>query len=81
MMYLHDRIYRHAEQKFQESGKTSFPSVRQVARALKVTQGAVQEAVEGDPSGDLMLTSYNCSPPEPLGEHSVETFEKEGVTS
>lgn len=76
MMYLHDRIYRYAERKFQASGKTSFPSVRQVARALKVTQGAVQEAVEGDPCGNLMLTSFDCSPPEPLGDYAVETFEK-----
>lgn len=76
-MYLHDRVYRYAERKFQKSGMTTFPTVRQVARALKVTQVEVQDAVTGDPECCLMLTSYDCSPPQPLGDHFVETFEKE----
>ena len=78
-IYLHERVYRYAERKFQESGKTTFPTVRQVACALKVTQSAIQEAVDDEPYGDLMLTSFYTEIPEPLGDHFVETFEKEDM--
>ena len=67
------RVWRYSERYFQRSGRTEFPTVRQVARALKVKQTDVEQAIEDDRL--LMLTSYNVIPRPTLGEHFVETFE------
>jgi hypothetical protein len=72
-MEIHERVWRYSERKFQKSGKTKFPTVAQVARALKIKQADVEQACED--SELLMLTSYNVRPEDPLGEHFVETFE------
>ena len=73
-MYDHEKVYRYVEKKFQESGMTTFPEVRKVARALRMTQKAVQDACEGTPDCNLMLTSWFTEIPEPLGSHYVETL-------
>ena len=75
-MEIRERVYKYAERKFQASGRTEFPTVRQVAKALGVKQDAVKEAIEDDSYGDLMLTSFHTVKPEPLGSHFVETFER-----
>lgn len=69
---LEQRIYNYAERFFQASGGERFPTVRQVARAMKVRQATVYDAVEGWGERGLMLTSeWNESA---IGDHYVETY-------
>lgn len=63
------RLENYAEGYFQKSGKTSWPTVRQAARALRVTQAEVEQLCQELP---LMLTSYFTVPAPSLGEHFVE---------
>lgn len=58
-MELPERVERYVERWFQRSGQTDWPTVRRVARALRVRQVEVEEAVDGHPAGNLMLTGYN----------------------
>lgn len=58
-MNIHDRVYRYTERRFQGSGKTEFPRVREVARALRMTQATVMDAIDGDPECRLMSTGHN----------------------
>lgn len=69
------RIEGYVERAFQRSGRTAFPTVRQVARALRLRQGEVEDLV--DDSDRLFLTSYFVAPPDPLGDHFVESYGEE----
>jgi hypothetical protein len=73
-MHTHERIYKYVERKFQASGCTKFPTVRQVSRALGLKQSVVVEELEGDPEGRMFTTEWNVSPPDPIGDHFVETY-------
>lgn len=64
-----DRIARYAFRFWKRAGMTEWPSVRQTARSLRITQGEVEDH-SGD--GPFFLTSYYTRPPEPLAEHFVE---------
>lgn len=68
------RVERYVEGYFQRSGRTDWPTVRQVARAVKLRQREVEMAVEDHPAGNLMLTMYNVEGGTPLGEQFVETY-------
>ena len=68
------RVERYAERYFQRSGRTEFPTVRQVARALRLRQREVEMAVEDHPTSNLFLTMYNVEGGTPLGEQFVETY-------
>ena len=74
MMDTHRRVERYAERFFQQTDCTEFPTVRAVARALRIKQSEVEAAVEGDPNSNLMLTSYFTFPKTPLGGHYVEVI-------
>lgn len=63
------RLETYAEGFFQKSGKTKWPTVREAARALRMTQAEVEQLCQELP---LMLTSYYTVPATPLAEHFVE---------
>lgn len=67
-----DRIERYVERFFQRSGRTEWPEVRRVARALRLRQAEVELAV--DSHDNLQLTTYDGQD-DPLGDHLVETLE------
>ena len=67
------RIEQYVERRYQRSGGTAFPTVREVARAFGVRRVAVEEAVEEH--DNLILTSYFARFPAPLGDHFVETID------
>lgn len=71
---IHHRIWVYAEGYFQRSGKTEFPTVRMVAKSLRIRQVEVEEAINDDPYGVLMLTHYNTEVPAPIGDWYVETL-------
>ncbi len=52
-----DEVEHYVERKFQTSGRTTFPTVRQVAHALGTCNAAVMEVVDGH--DNLMLTYWN----------------------
>ena len=56
-MGIEYRIKRYVERKFQWSGCTEFPTVRQVARALRIKISEVTEIAET--GNNLQLTYYN----------------------
>jgi hypothetical protein len=66
-MYVAGFFGRHRREKW--------PTVRQAARALGWRQQRVEEVCEEDSSGRLFLSSYFCTPPDPLGDHFVEHIE------
>ena len=70
--YIGDKVELYVELHFKRSGRTSWVTVRQVARALKARQRDVEDAVEGH--DNLMLTSFMGFRREPLGDHFVETY-------
>jgi len=51
------RLWNYVERKFQNSGKTEFPTVREVSRGTGVSQKNIEEAAES--CEYLMLTGYN----------------------
>lgn len=57
-MYDHERIRRYAERYFARHDSTAFPTVREVARALRLRQYKVELECDGDPDCRLMLTGY-----------------------
>ena len=65
-------VWSYAETRFQKSGKTEFPTVRQVAMSLRIKQGNVVEASED--CEFIMITEYNCEPRMRIGDKFVETF-------
>lgn len=73
---LGSRIERIAEKRFQASGRTRFPTVREMARSLRVSQADIELAVDDHPN--LELTSYLTAPPTPLGDCFVEVIDPPG---
>ena len=67
-----DRLERYLRRKY-PNDIPGRPTVRMVARALRLRQGDIEELVDGD--GRFSLTSYLTCPPTPLGEHYVEIDE------
>jgi hypothetical protein len=59
MKNLEQRAARYATRHWLAASMTSWPTVRQVARALRVRQVEVEEASEG--CGSLMLQGCNCA--------------------
>lgn len=72
---LSEKLWNYAEKKFQESGKTQFPTVRECAKAMNCRQSDIVRAIED--SELLMQTQWNIPHfDDKLGDHLVETFEK-----
>lgn len=71
-MTLADRVYRYGERRFQSSGCTEWPTVREVARALRVRQQQVWDEVDGD-DPRLMGSYYLVEWDPPIGDWFVET--------
>lgn len=71
-MTIAERIERYAERYFQQHGRTEFPTVRRVARALRIRQDEVEQ--EADGNENLMLTRYNVRPTPPVAEWFVEVL-------
>jgi hypothetical protein len=72
-----DRIIRYVERMFQRSGCTEFPTVRQIARALRLRQSEVWEWADGSYGNDnqhLMVSYYNVEWEAPIGDWFVETL-------
>lgn len=69
----YERVVRYVERRFAASRWTAYPTVREVARAIGLTFVEV-ETVASSGDGNLQLTSYYTEPPEPLGDHFVETL-------
>ena len=69
-----DRIHIFAEDFFNKHNHESWPTVRQVARGLKLRQYQVEDAIEGDPKNRLMLTSFPTETA--LGDHFVEAYQR-----
>lgn len=57
MAETYDRIIDYAERAFQRSGQLQFPTVRQVARACRVSQSTVEDAVNS--TGRACLDGVN----------------------
>lgn len=70
----HDRLFLYVECFFRRHEKTEWPTVRRAAKSLGWTHVRVQDAVEGDPDARLFTSSYNTAPPQPLGDHFVESY-------
>lgn len=58
-MNMHDKLYAYAEAYFQKRQKTEFPTVRRAARALRVKQSDIIDAIDGDPQCRMMHTGHN----------------------
>jgi hypothetical protein len=69
-------VRRYAERYFQRSGRTEFPTVRQVAHALRLRVGEVEQAVD-DSDGTMALAYWHVEWTEPLGGHFVEVYDPE----
>lgn len=69
-----ERIERYVERRFQKSGRTEFPTVRQVARALNLRVSEISEIA--DAGDNLMLTYYNIKgwSSVPKGDWFIETI-------
>jgi len=55
----HDRVAVYAERFFQRHNRERFPTVRRVAKSLKLRHCDVILACSGDPQERLILTGYN----------------------
>lgn len=71
-MWDRDRVIRYAERYFQRSGRTEWPDVRKVAKALRMRQSQVSEIVEQD--DDMCLSYYNVEWEVPLGDYYVDVI-------
>jgi hypothetical protein len=69
-----ERLSRYVEGVFARSEQTEWPTVRRAARALGWPQKRVEDAVEGDPDGELFLSSYFARDEPPLAEHFIERY-------
>lgn len=69
-------IIRCAERKFQKSGETQFPTVRDVARACGCRQGDVEAACES--TGLACLQGYNVEQ-WTLGDLEVYVFDGNAI--
>jgi hypothetical protein len=70
-----DRVFQYVENFFARQERPKFPTVRQVARALRWRQLRVEEAAYDDER--LSLRCYNVSFEVPMGEYFVETYGEE----
>jgi hypothetical protein len=68
----HGRLLRYVRRYFVKHRSERFPTVREVARALRLPQVAIEELAGEEP---LMLTLYNTDPEPSLGDHFVEILE------
>ena len=69
---LKERVFNYVERFFARQKNTTFPTVRQVARAMGVRQSQVIEIVEDD--NRLMLTYYNVDHHIADGDRFVESL-------
>jgi hypothetical protein len=76
---MRDRIIKYVRKYFKKHNVENdvkscypYPTVKQVAVALKVKQSVIAEHCEELP---LMLTSWFVKPEDPLGEHYIEVCE------
>jgi len=77
-MYLGQRIERYVRRYFEKHNAIDyypFPTVKQVARGLKVSMQACVNEIEACGELPLMLTSYFTYVPEPMSAHFVEICE------
>ena len=70
------RVYRYAERYLHRSGHTEFPTVRKCARALRMRQHEIEEAVES--TEHMFLSYYHTEHEAPLGDWFVETLGDRG---
>lgn len=68
------RLRRYVEGFFARALRTEFPTVARCAQSLRWTQHRVEQAVEGDPDGRLMMTSHSTIPPREPGARFVESL-------
>jgi len=76
-MYLGERIHRYVKRYFEKNnGKAyyPYPTVKQVARGLKISIHNCVEEIEACGELPLMLTSYYTCVPEPMSAHFVEIY-------
>jgi hypothetical protein len=66
------RLHRYVERRFAKSGRTEWPTVRQAARALRLTIEGVTALVE-EWDGPLMLTYYHVGFKVPAGDYFIES--------
>ena len=67
-----ERIERYVRRYHARHKQEKWPTVREVAHALRLRQSVIEEEAEVLP---LMKTEWNVHPRDPLGEHSVEICE------
>ena len=73
-----NRVVNYVESYFQRSGRTKFPTVRQIAHSLNLKISTVFE-FDGFESNygnglSLMLTHHNHSKNTPMGDYTLETL-------
>jgi hypothetical protein len=68
----HERLYAFVERFFARAERTEFPTVRRCARSLGWPLARVEDAVEGDPDGQLFFTYYHVET-WPRGDRFVES--------
>lgn len=71
---LHERIYNYVEKVFQDSGRTVFPTVKQVSIVLEVSVFKVRDEVNGCPKQNMFLAYYNAEKTPAIRDHYVETI-------
>lgn len=68
------RVRDYAEEFFQATGQTAFPTFKQVSEKLHIPMKQIKEFTDEGIFG-LMATAFNTIIPEPLGQHFVEVCE------
>ena len=66
------RLRRYVDRRFEQSGDTTFPTVREAARSLRMSQAEIRDLAQEWP---FMLTSYYTASETPLGDHFIEICE------
>lgn len=69
---LGDRVERYVERWFQRSGKTEFPTARQVAKAMRCRIADILELADGDHE-NLQRTHFSVNYRVPPGDWFIET--------
>ena len=67
-----ERLHKYVERRFQESGRTEWPTVRECARSLKVKQANVGNIAEEHEA--FCLSCYQVDFRVPCGDWFVETL-------
>jgi hypothetical protein len=68
-----ERLIRYVRRKFEAAKKENWPTVRECARGLKISQADVE--LLADEGAPLMLTAYNVRPAPLMADHFVEICE------